>query len=164
MYLYITLTPFDHTNWPPDMAVPHKFFLFWTHPAHVQYFLEQFWSPLFNFCKKLPIIQKNYSRIFGPGLTVTDWLVQNLLSREYYRFPLTLYKPHPPTETLTCHWLRQVNTYLSEGTYPLLHRTRLCGKREPAHGHLVPQVCHELVGLGLGMTWNGTEVGYAHDL
>ena len=34
----------------------------------MHYFLEQLKSPLFNFFKKLPIIQKYYSQIFGPGL------------------------------------------------------------------------------------------------
>ena len=62
-FLYITLTPFGHTNWPPDMAVAHKF-LFWANPVHAQYFLEQFWSPLLNFCKKLPIIQKLFPNIW----------------------------------------------------------------------------------------------------
>ena len=33
-------------------------FLFKAHPVHVQYLIEQLKSPLFNFFKKLPIIQK----------------------------------------------------------------------------------------------------------
>ena len=33
-------------------------FLFKSHPTHAQYFLEQLKSLLFNFFKKLPIIQK----------------------------------------------------------------------------------------------------------
>ena len=33
-------------------------FLFQAHPAYAQYFFQQLKSPLFNFLKKLPIIQK----------------------------------------------------------------------------------------------------------
>ena len=52
-------TLIDHLTWQW-----HTSFLLLAHPVHVQYFLEQFWSPLFNFCKKLPIIQKLFPNIW----------------------------------------------------------------------------------------------------
>ena len=45
--------------WPQGPGLCHmaQSFLIKAYPAHAQYFLEQLKSPLFNFFKKLPIIQ-----------------------------------------------------------------------------------------------------------
>ena len=43
---------FDHIN----LLITH--FLFWTHPEHAQYFIEQYLKPIIQILQKLPIIQK----------------------------------------------------------------------------------------------------------
>ena len=67
MYLYITLTPFGHTNWPPDMAVAHKFSILST-PWACVVLPWAVLKPIIQLLQEVAYYSKSYSRIFGPDL------------------------------------------------------------------------------------------------